>query len=98
MNYHINQKVTTPIGDGVYQGDFTRAGADDAEALVRMPVNEQTGPHLKDSNCLTPRARFTALFSFKASEMGATALEYAIIFMVIALVVLVITKCSGQPI
>ena len=41
MNYHINQKVTTPIGDGVYQGDFTRAGADDAEALVRMPPNDQ---------------------------------------------------------
>lgn len=66
-----NQKVNTPIGSGVVQGQFM-ARADESvivKALVRLPVNDVTRPQLGKAYCLTPRAMKTALFVFTESEL-----------------------------
>lgn len=68
-----NSKITTPIGNGVCQGRF---GAKDNDAqpaeknvLVRISITEKNQHILGNSNCLTPRARQSALFVFAESEI-----------------------------
>jgi len=68
----INQPVITPLGEGVYQGSFNQPHSGDTVepvALVRLRVNDQTAPHLRDSNCLTPKASGSGLWTFKEGEL-----------------------------
>jgi hypothetical protein len=78
---NTNQKVTTPIGEGISQGAFAIRDANGElithGTLVRMPVNDQTRVHLTQSNCLTPRAQRSALFVFPMSENGYISREFA---------------------
>ena len=97
MNYHINQTVKTPIGNGVYQGAWRTSEETDPAALVRLPVNEQTSLHLSDATCVTPRSQKSALFVFPTSELGASLLEYAVILAVMALVIFCLVAVLGQP-
>lgn len=60
----INQLVNTPIGVGRCQGSF------DERVLVRLPVNDKTRDHLKQSNCLTPRAKQSGLWVFAKAELS----------------------------
>jgi hypothetical protein len=72
---NVNQTVKTPIGKGTFQGRFeVRQGGEivGENALVRLPVNEETSRHLKDSRCVTPQANQSALFVFPMAEI-----EYA---------------------
>ena len=68
-----NQKVITPIGDGVVQGGFEIT--DSAGNLivagvgVRLPVNDVTKSHLKKRYCITPKSELSALFVFPESEL-----------------------------
>jgi hypothetical protein len=70
----FNQPVVTPIGTGIFQGVFgaiQRGGteADETVALVRLKVDSETSPHLRDSNCLTPLASQSGLWIFRESEL-----------------------------
>lgn len=74
MNYRINQAVITPIGEGIFQGVYgvsKEGSTEEAEevGLVRLNVNDQTAPHLRDSNCLTPKAVGTALWLFNEGQL-----------------------------
>lgn len=93
MNYQTNQKVKTPIGEGVFDGWW---GSKD-QAIVRLPVNQETETHLHDENCLTPRATRQALFSFPTSELGQGWIEYLLLIAIMILVLWVIGKVAGWP-
>jgi hypothetical protein len=73
-NVKINQKVKTPLGEGFVQGQFAVLDAQ-TEALiskgiaVRLPVNELTQSHLKDSSCLTSHATLSGVWVFQESEL-----------------------------
>jgi hypothetical protein len=70
----INQKVNTPLGEGYVQGQFVVLDTQ-TDALVstgiavRLPVNEVTLPHLKDSSCLTSHATLSGVWVFQESEL-----------------------------
>lgn len=68
MQPAFNQSITTPLGKGVCTGPM-RDG-EQVNYLVRLPVNDQTKNHLRDQNCLTPRAQHTGLWKFEESELG----------------------------
>jgi hypothetical protein len=86
-----NNKIETPLGEGTEQGNFELRDGNGAviavHKLVRFVLNDETASHLQDSNCLTPRAKVSALFHFPAGEGGGSCSEYAIL---IALVVIVL--------
>lgn len=68
----LNQLVNTPIGQGRYQGRLVPdidGHSDGQLALVRLPINEETRTQLNQSNCLTPKATTTGLWSFNESEL-----------------------------
>ena len=69
----VNQKVSTPLGAGTVQGPFAVNDANGESivkgVLVRLPVNDQTKPHLKKSNCITPKASLSALFVFQEEQL-----------------------------
>jgi len=71
MNYRINQPVVTPIGEGVFQGKMDFYAFDKIEMLmlVRVKLDGETSKHLRDSNCLTPRASESGLWTFKPEEL-----------------------------
>lgn len=71
MLFRINQPVVTPIGEGVNQGVWQKPATvqDEPVMLVRVNLTEQSMPHLRDSNCLTPCASQSGLWTFKASEL-----------------------------
>ena len=69
MPFLMKQKVTTPIGEGVYQGAYRAVLGTGEKCLVRLPVNQETVTHLQDENCLTPRAHISALFSFEPGQL-----------------------------
>lgn len=74
MGFRINQPVVTPIGEGVYQGVITIQDPDSVECrditvLVRVNLTEQSTPHLRDANCLTPYASESGLWTFKESDL-----------------------------
>lgn len=73
MKYQTNQKVTTPLGVGVVQAPFAVLAANGEHVVsgfaVRLPVNDETRPHLNKSNCLTPHAEATGLWVFQESEL-----------------------------
>jgi hypothetical protein len=43
--------------------------------LVVLPVTDLTRAHLKDRNCLTPKAKKTCIFSFREEEIGIKVKE-----------------------
>jgi hypothetical protein len=69
-----NTKVKTPIGEGFVQGPFaveTVSGDPVVRgALVRLPVNDITRPHLNQSNCMTPHATISGLWVFQEKELS----------------------------
>lgn len=71
--FQINQKVKTPLGVGLFQAPF--AVVDDTGqtvvigALVKLPVNDETGKALRKSNCLTPHAKISGLWVFQEGEI-----------------------------
>lgn len=69
-----NSKVNTPLGQGIVQGPFAVQSADGETivrgALVRLPINETTRPHLNQSNCLTPRATLNGLWVFREGQLS----------------------------
>ena len=67
MKPGFNQRVSTALGQGNCSGVMQRQ--DGTVYLVRLPVNEQTQPHLRDANCLTPKANRTGLWTFSESEL-----------------------------
>ncbi len=68
-----NQKVTTPIGEGVAQGSFQITDSSGhlivAGVGVRLPVDDVTKKQMNKSNCLTPRANVSGLWVFSESEL-----------------------------
>jgi hypothetical protein len=70
MRPRVNQPVVTPFGQGVAQSPIILTGGV-AKYLVRLPVNEQTTPHLHDVNCITPRAESSGLWCFSEDELSA---------------------------
>lgn len=66
----INQKVKTPIGEGVVQGRYLKSGEDEA-VLVRIVITEENRHLLGSPSCMTPRAYASALFVLKESEVTA---------------------------
>jgi len=70
----LNRKMSTPLGDGIVFGHFQLkdAGVEGiaTRVLVRLPVNDVTREHLRDSNCVTPRAEKNGLWVFPVSEVG----------------------------
>ena len=75
MNFRLNDTVQTRLGPGIFQGrygvvDRETHKEDEVVALVRLPINEQTAPHLQDPNCLTPNASGRGLWLFSESELS----------------------------
>jgi hypothetical protein len=75
MKFRLNDLVNTPIGQGLFQGRFgvlERGTTVEKEevALVRLNVNAETEPHLKDPNCVTPHAEGCGLWTFGVSELS----------------------------
>lgn len=70
----INQKVQTPLGEGVVQGAFAILEAQTEEPIsrgiaVRLPVNDVTRPHLNQPNCMTSHATVSGVWVFQESEI-----------------------------
>lgn len=68
-----NQKVVTPIGEGIAQGSFhITDGSGNLIAAgvgVRLPVNDVTKKQMNKSHCLTPRANVSGIWVFAESEL-----------------------------
>lgn len=68
-----NMKIKTPLGEGTMQAPFAVKDAQGENvvrgALVRLPINDVTRPHLNKSNCLTPHAQISGLWVFQESEL-----------------------------
>ena len=69
MKPRVNQPVMTPLGQGVAQSPIILVGGV-SKYLVRLPVNEQTRLHLRDVNCITPRAHTSGLWCFGEDELS----------------------------
>jgi len=69
MKPQFNQTIQTPIGKGVVQSPVIQFGGT-SKYLVRLPINEQTTLHLKDVNCITPRASQSGLWVFTEAELS----------------------------
>lgn len=68
-----NTRVSTPYGVGYVHAPFAVQN-DKGEnvvrgVLVRLPVNDETRPHLNKSNCITPHAHLSGLWVFQESEL-----------------------------
>lgn len=73
-NVTINQKVSTPLGEGVVRGQFRvidpQTGSLISKAFtVEIPVNDVTRPHLNQSNCMTSHATQSGVWVFQESEL-----------------------------
>lgn len=74
MKVATNQKVMTPLGNGVVEGYF--AVHDNHNEIVvtgvavRLSVNDMTRPELDKSNCLTPRAVFSGVWVFEQEQLS----------------------------
>lgn len=73
MKYQVNQKVKTPLGEGIVQGAFAVEGKSGEGIItgvaVRLPVNDLTRDCLGQSNCMTPRAMLSGVWVFDESEL-----------------------------
>lgn len=69
----VNQKVSTPLGDGIVQGGFAVVDAGreivSSAVLVRLPINDVTRAELNKSYCMTPTANVSGLWVFDAGEI-----------------------------
>lgn len=91
-----NNKVRTPLGEGVVQGNFSASDAE-PRLLVRMPVNETTKTALRLANCLTPKAAKSGLWIFRVSECGQGLIEILLLLAVVIIATLLLGKCTGLP-
>jgi hypothetical protein len=71
MTTHISLNVETPLGEGVFQLARYMVRKE-FRYLVRIRVTPEVELHLADKNCLTHKAKLTALFAFSAAELGLT--------------------------
>ena len=72
MDIGTNQKVRTPLGEGIAQGLFavtSEAGFVASGVIVRLPVDEVTRRELRKSNCITPRAQVSGLWVFDVKDL-----------------------------
>lgn len=67
MEPAFNQSVLTPLGKGTFSGCMKNGPH--TSYLVRLPVNDQTKEHLRDWNCVTPRAQLSGLWRFQKGEL-----------------------------
>lgn len=70
-----NTQVITPLGKGVAQGPYeVRDGKGETvgrAVLVRLPINDVTRPALHQSNCLTPNAERSGLWTFDVEAVSS---------------------------
>jgi hypothetical protein len=89
----------TPLGMGVAFGIFHLKDAHQESigerVVVRLPVDEKTREHLSSSNCLTHKAKESALFTFPVSEIGQGCIEAMIIIGLVFFVLLFV--CNDWP-
>jgi hypothetical protein len=66
-------KLQTPIGIGTFQGfmPVLTNGVKVNKLMIRLPINAQTEPHRKDSNCVTKGATTSGLWLFEQTETKA---------------------------
>jgi hypothetical protein len=66
--------LKTPLGIGTFQGFMPVLvnGYIVNKVMIRLPINAQTEPHKKDSNCLTKRANASGLWLFSQDEVERT--------------------------
>jgi hypothetical protein len=66
-------KLQTPLGIGTFQGfmPVLTNGVKVNKLLIRLPINAQTEPHRRDSNCLTKGATASGLWLFDQVETKA---------------------------
>ena len=57
-------------GRDLFQGMMRQEEKQETLVLVRLNLDETTIQHLRDSNCLTPRATACGLWTFDASELS----------------------------
>jgi len=70
MNILVNSKVKTPMGEGIVQGALSmldERSLRSARVIIRLPVNDETRPHLGES--LTPRASASGLWVFSEVDL-----------------------------
>jgi len=68
-----NQTIQTPIGPGIYQGEFELfppGKQPETVHLVEIPVNDDTRPFLKRKNCMTRKAEDIAKFLFHEHDLA----------------------------
>lgn len=103
MDLRINQAVQTPIGPGVFMANFAVLDGDQTPVvkgrMVQVKLNDTNRDHIKDSNCLTPYAKQDALFVFQdadiatgkplfaSSEQGQGLIEFLLIILLVAAIV-----------
>ena len=75
MKFKTNQTAQTPIGPGVVQSAVIIVPGQPRKYLVRLPINELTRQHLKDTNCSTPMAAQSGLWVFTEDELGEKAVR-----------------------
>jgi hypothetical protein len=63
-SFRINQKVSTPLGDGMIEGPYG-----DDHWVVRVKITEVSAKALKRSNCLTPQAVISGLWVFEGRDL-----------------------------
>ena len=69
----INERIHTPLGLGVVQGQLSTVNPKDetARVIVRVKLTESIRARLADANCLTPRAQISGLWTFTPQELTA---------------------------
>jgi hypothetical protein len=60
-------KFHTPLGVGTFQGFMSVLGS--VKLLIRLPINSETEPHKRDSNCVTKGAVGSGLWLFEPTEI-----------------------------
>jgi hypothetical protein len=60
-------KFQTPLGIGTFQGFMSVLGS--VKLLIRLPINSETEPHKRDSNCVTKGAIGSGLWTFAKDEV-----------------------------
>lgn len=95
----FNMPVKTPLGMGRSLGRFLIKTAHEEGiakgVLVRLPVNDDTRPHLNRSNCITPKAVKSGLWVFPESELGQGLVEFLMFLAFVAVVIFAI--CRNWP-
>jgi hypothetical protein len=64
-------RLNTPLGIGTFQGfmPVLTNGVKVNKLMIRLPINAQTEPHRRDSNCVTKGATTSGLWLFHQTEV-----------------------------